>query len=96
MHRELGLFSISGLEKGRIEEVRSDLKDLSRFGELEALISHSLAPPTLVQTRTPSGTKLKEPRVLTRAFHDESLLQKLIQYRERIPLSSRVIRTESK
>jgi hypothetical protein len=102
MHRELGLFSISSLEKGRISEQRPDPKDLALFTELEGLVSGSfvstqshagrlenLSPEAALK----SGTSLREPRVLTRAFRDETLLQKLMQFRERIPLSSRIIRT---
>ncbi len=98
MHRELGLFSISVLEKGRIAEPRSDAKDLGRFVDLENLISGSLSllqpkkeepsrPVTPVQRLT--GGSLGQ----TGSFRDQSVLQKLLQYRDRIPLSSRIIRT---
>ncbi len=98
MHRELGLFSITDLEKGRVEESSADPKNLARFGELENLVSGSLRSESL-QT-DPMGVKTKQDLRPARpalgkkgSFRDESVLQKLLQYRDRIPLSSRIIRT---
>lgn len=101
MHRELGLFSISDLEKGRVAEVRSDMKDLGRFGELENLIASSIAPHVRreepVRAKTPAlratlGATREAPGQKS-SFKDQSVMQKLLQYRDRIPLSSRIIRT---
>ncbi len=98
MHRELGLFSISVLEKGRIEEPCSDVKDLGRFGDLESLISGSLAllqpkKEEPVRTAAPAQRLNRGSLAQTGSFRDQSVLQKLLQYRDRIPLSSRIIRT---
>jgi len=92
MDRKLALFSLSKMEQGRIAEIRPDLKNLSGFQEIENLVHHSLTPAKLIQTQTPSGTPLKEPRNFERPFQDENLLQKLIQYKNQIPLSPRIIR----
>jgi hypothetical protein len=67
MDRKLMLFSLSDLEQGRIQEPKSDLKDLS-------------------------GSPLREPKSMDRPFEDENLLKKLIQYKNQIPLSPRIIR----
>jgi hypothetical protein len=97
MHRELGLFSISDLEKGRVEERRADPKDLARFVELESLVLSSLGSVTVqMETTTTKQTELRPSRPALgqkRSLRDESVLQKLLQYRDRIPLSSRIIRT---
>jgi len=88
----LKLFSLSQLESGRIKTPIADPKDLGGFQELETLVRHSLSPPKLLQTRTPAGNPLKEPKTIERPFEDENLLKKLIQYKNRIPLSPRIIR----
>ena len=93
MDRKLMLFSWSTLEHTRIREPKSDPKDLSSFSGIESMIQHSLRPPSLLQVHTPSGSLLKEPKRVDRPFEDETLLQKLIQYRNQIPLSPRIIRT---
>ncbi|MBU6153848.1 MAG: hypothetical protein KGP28_06055 [Bdellovibrionales bacterium] len=92
MDRKLMLFSWSDLEQGRINQPKSDLKDLSSFSSMEAMVQHSLSPKKLLRTHTPEGATLKEPQKIERPFHDETLLQKLIQYRNQIPLSPRIIR----
>ena len=99
MHRELGLFSISDLEKGRVADPRSDGRDIARFGELENLISGSLALKT--PTKNEEAVRAKAPALRPSgeavgrkgSFRDQSVMQKLLQYRDRIPLSSRIIRT---
>ncbi len=97
MHRELGLFSISVLEKGRVDEPRADARNISRFGELESLIEASLAPepriPAQVRATAQALRTSREPLGQKGSFRDQSVLQKLLQYRDRIPLSSRIIRT---
>jgi hypothetical protein len=97
MHRELGLFSISDLEKGRVTEVHSDMKDLGRFGELESLIAGSIAPQAIreepVRAKAPALRATRETLGSKGSFKDQSVMQKLLQYRDRIPLSSRIIRT---
>ncbi len=86
------LFSWSDLEQGRVKQPKSDLKDLSGFNSIENMIHHSLSPPKLIQTHSPAGSLLKEPRNIERPFQDENLLKKLIQYKNQIPLSPRIIR----
>jgi hypothetical protein len=44
MARQLALYSLSNLEKGRIRESKSDLTALAPFLELEGIISNSLNP----------------------------------------------------
>jgi hypothetical protein len=98
MHRELGLFSISVLEKGRVTEQRTDAKDIVRFVELEALIAGSLTQwaPTqkndTVRAKSPALSHSGDSLGQKGTFRDQSVLQKLLQYRDRIPLSSRIIR----
>lgn len=93
MDRKLMLFSWSALEHNRIKDPKSDPKEISSFSGIEAMIQHSLKPTKLLQVHTPAGAPLKEPKKIDRPFEDETLLQKLIQYRNQIPLSSRIIRT---
>ena len=85
MHSKLNLMTVSQLEKGRIQEIRPDPLDLSGFLGLENLISDSLMPdaPAIPKRESPSA---KHP------FEDQSLVQKLIQFRNQIPTSSRIIR----
>jgi len=101
MHRELGLFSISVLEKGRINEPRADARDLSRFGEIENLIAGSLALPrrtpetvhTVPAAQASTLRATRNPLSEKGSLRDQTVMQKLLQYRDRIPLSSRIIRT---
>jgi len=92
MDRKLMLFSLSDLEQGRIQEPKSDLKDLSGFASIESMVRHTLSPPKLLQTNSLSGSPLREPKTMDRPFEDENLLKKLIQYKNQIPLSPRIIR----
>jgi hypothetical protein len=95
MHSQLELYSISKLEKGRIREKQADPRNIANFTELDAIVAHSLKPARQIQVQTPSGTRLSEPRLVKRPFQDEELLKKLIQFRDQIPPSSRIIRPES-
>jgi hypothetical protein len=96
MARHLELYSLSSLEKNRIRERKSDLTDLSRFQELEAVIRQSLNPEdikTSSQIRaTPQNPLLA--RKSTRPFQDSAMLDRLLKIRNQIPLSSRIIRTQ--
>ncbi|MBC7397469.1 MAG: hypothetical protein H7333_08495 [Bdellovibrionales bacterium] len=86
------LFSLSSLEKGRIQEPEANPRDLSQFPNLDEMIEYSLRVPNLIRTQTPEGIPLKNPVNIQRPFEDEALLQKLLQYRSQIPTSSRIIR----
>jgi hypothetical protein len=93
MRSPLDLLFLSLLEKHRVRETRPDLTALlPAFKTLETLVSHSIAPPQLTQTRTPEGTPLLQAKTVERPFQDESLLKKLVQFRSQIPLSTRIIR----
>jgi hypothetical protein len=92
MDRKLMLFSLSDLEQGRIKEPKSDLKDLSGFATIESMVQHTLSPPKLLQTHSLAGSPLREPKNIQRPFQDENLLKKLIQFKNQIPLSPRIIR----
>jgi hypothetical protein len=93
MHRELSLFTWSKLEHGRVKPQQPDPKRIEGFAEIETMVAHSISPPILVEKKTQAGTPLREPRILTRPLEDDRLLNKLLQFRDRIPLSSRIIRT---
>jgi hypothetical protein len=97
MRSTLALFSVSRLEQGRVAEARPDLKDLGAFKELEETVTLSLSAGSdagatrVVQperTLSPLQAGIRSSRPLL----DETLLQKLVQYRNQIPHSSRIIR----
>ena len=96
MRRTLGLFSVSRLERGRIPEPGSDLRDLGAFKDLEETVARSLQNPGESETSVPplktQVSSLKASLNRPRPLLDEALLQKLIQYRNQIPTSSRIIR----
>jgi hypothetical protein len=99
MRRTLALFSLSFFEQDRIPEPKSDLKDLACFKELEETVSRSLNPTNpadAATTETFSATRAISPFKASlkkeRPLLDETLLQKLVQYRSQIPTSSRIIR----
>ncbi len=94
MHSELALFSISKLEQGRVKEKTPDPRNLSLFSGLDEIVGHSLKPAQLVQMQTPSGNPLVQPKLVKRPFEDEALLKRLLQFRDQIPTSSRIIRAE--
>ena len=96
MARQLELYSLSSLEKNRIRERKSDLTDLSRFQDLETVIRQSLNPEPLA-----SSSQIKAPpqnpllaRKASRPFQDSAMLERLLQIRNQIPISSRIIRTQ--
>ena len=93
MDSKLTLFSISALEKGRIKEATPDPMNLTRFNELDNLVTHSLAPQkALPSTPIASNAAQMQTKSNQRPFEDLSLVQKLIQFRNQIPTSSRIIR----
>jgi hypothetical protein len=92
MDRKLSMISLSNLEQGRIREPVADPMDLSGFPSIEGMIRHSLSPPKLLQTLSPAGSRLMNPKTVERPFQDENLLKKLIQFKHQIPLSPRIIR----
>jgi hypothetical protein len=94
MHRKLGeLFFLSSLEKGRAQVPVADPREIASFEDLGEAIAHSLKPAALLRTQTAEGKTLKTPVAMNRPFEDENLLKKLIQYRNQIPVSHRIIRT---
>jgi hypothetical protein len=96
MARQLELYSLSSLEKNRIRERKSDLTDLSRFNELESVIRQSLNPESKTSSSqikaTPQNPLLA--RKSSRPFQDSAMLERLLQIRNQIPISSRIIRTQ--
>ena len=93
MRFKLGeLFFLSNFEKGRRQEPAADPREISLFEGLNEVIAHSLKAPNLIRLQTPEGKPLQNPMTLTRPFEDENLLKKLIQYRNQIPVSHRIIR----
>ncbi len=91
----ISLFTWSALEKNRIAEPRSDMKNVEAFKSLEPLVQHSLKVPNLIQTHTPAGNQLKVSQPIKRPFQDEEIVRKLLQYKDRIPLSARILRPGS-
>lgn len=104
MARQLELYSLSSLEKGRIREPKPDPTALSPFLGLESLIAHSLNPRDLqeaTQTNLQSNGQMKAPsrnpllsRRSSRPFQDSALVERLIRNRNQIPVSSRIIRNQ--
>ena len=89
------LYSICSMEKGRVKSPHTDPRDLDDFQSMDEIISHSLKAPNLIRTQTQMGTTLRAPKMESRGFLDESLLKKLLQHRDKIPTSSRVIRSKT-
>ncbi len=73
----------SDLEQGRVPQPSSDLKKIERFKELEDLIRPTLKGVTKVEKAAP---------LTLRPFEDEAVIQQLLQFKDKIPLSSRVLR----
>lgn len=88
------LFTFSSLETNRVKGTHADPRAISEFKGLEEIISHSLRKPNLIRTQTLAGNTLPTPKLENRGLKDEALLQKLVQYRDRIPLSGRIIRKQ--
>jgi hypothetical protein len=94
------LFTLSDLEQGRVDHASTHTatawnhvsEDTAEFKTLEAMVQHSLKKPEWAKTRTPQGQPLTEPKPVNRSFIDEELMTKLLKFRDRIPLSSRIIR----
>jgi hypothetical protein len=93
MRFKLGeLYFLSPLEKGRRSAKDADPLALSPFEDLNDAIAHSLKVPTLTRTKSPEGKTLQNQVAMNRPFEDENLLKKLIQFRNQIPVSHRIIR----
>ncbi len=78
-------------------ESRPDPKDLAAFKDLEEAVALSLSPrnpPKATEPLPPKRTisPLQASLKNNRPLLDETLLQKLVQYRSQIPTSSRIIR----
>lgn len=93
------LMTLSPLEHRRVLEVQANPLDLSAFNSIEAIIQHSLKKPELVKVHTPMGNPIPKPlKSLTpvkRSFCDQEIVNRLIKYRDRIPLSARILRPQT-
>lgn len=89
------LYTLSKLEEGRRNPVKSDLRNIGEFTSLDDVIAYSLRAPNLIRTQTAAGTPLKNPKLETRPFEDEAILKRLLQYRANIPVSARIIRPKA-
>lgn len=83
------LWALSPLEIGRIQVAPVDLDNLAEFKSLETLVSESMTP---VSARPRSRS---EVRVGTRGSIHPELAEQLLQVRNRVPLSSRILRPGS-
>jgi hypothetical protein len=99
MRSKLGeLFFLSHLEKGRTPEPAACSRELRSFENLGDVIASSLlrqtaaAPQLQAQISVGKNPLLHSSEAAARAFQDQNLLQKLIQYRNQIPVSHRIIR----
>lgn len=88
------LFSLSAIEEKRVTIPHSDPRMISPFKEIESLVDHSLKKPNLMRTQTQTGVTLPQPKLEKRALRDETLLQKLVQFRHQFPTSGRIIRKQ--
>ncbi len=86
------LFTWSRLEGLRVKPIAADPRQISEFQSLDELVAHSLKAPSLIRTQTAAGNPLPSPKAESRSFRDETLIRKLLQQREKTPLSSRIIR----
>ena len=91
------LITPSRLEQGRLDK-RPDapFAMLAEFKGLEGMITHSLKKPELLTVKSPMGQTLLKPTATKRPFQDQELIQKLLKFKDRIPLSARVLRPDSK
>ena len=94
MDSKLALFSLSRLEKGRVIEPGPNPTQIESFRTIEEMISRSLmlAKPIQPQPELPPAKPFHPVKTVDRPFLDETLLQKLLQFKSQIPLSSRIIR----
>ncbi len=98
------LFTSSTLEEKRVKVARPDPREITHFKDIEILIAHSFFKSSMESTRGknrsldsssdhPSPPNPNEaPKLFGRTLKDEQLLKKLIQHRDEIPLSNRIIR----
>jgi len=92
------LFTSTTLEEKRVKTTRPDPREITVFKDIETLIAHSFFKSSVEAARTNGKNNLAPlakpdaPRLFERTLKDEQLLQKLIQHRDRIPLSNRIIR----
>jgi hypothetical protein len=89
------LFTMSTLEEKRIKVPHADPREITFFKEIETMISHSFfksSRDTSRQSNTPTELKPEGPKLFGRTLKDEKLLEKLLQHRDEIPRSSRIIR----
>jgi len=94
MHPQLNLLSVSSLEKVRVKEPTPDPLYLTPFQGLEEMIFLSLGAPGPAPISEPKTSAHRPLTPSDLPFQDQALLQKLIQFRNRIPLSPRIIRTQ--
>lgn len=94
------LRSLSRLEQGRLPEPSANPWRLEGFVDLELSVSDSLTQPD-PQDSVHARAKMPAPppsaefllkRGQKQSFADDTLLKKLVQFRDQIPLSSRIIR----
>ncbi len=97
------LFTTSKLEEKRVKVPQADPREISFFKEIENIISKSFfrssvesnrARETSLQNETATDRKKAASRLFERTLKDEELLQKLLQHRDEIPRSSRIIRKQ--
>ena len=100
MHSQLvELLSLSSLEKNRIEAKNPDPRNISSFAELEEVITLSLTPnaaKAIATTQIKPAMQAKPENTLLNKnrspFQNDALLERLLKYRDQIPLSSKIIR----
>jgi len=106
MRFKLGeLLFLSRFENGRIRRPAPDPREIANFEELinpialslahpqKTIVNHALTPTSAnPMAKTSAGASFSSLSPGQRAFADENLLQKLLQYRSQIPVSHRIIR----
>jgi hypothetical protein len=90
------LFTSSTLEEKRVKVARPDPREITHFKDIEILIAHSFFKSSVESSRSKNASeptpRNDAPKLFGRTLKDDQLLKKLIQHRDEIPLSNRIIR----
>ncbi len=95
------LFTTSTLEEKRVKVPQADPREISFFKEIENIIAKSFFRSSVDSNRARENAIRNEAlnegkagRLFERTFKDEQLLQKLLQHRDEMPRSTRIIRKQ--
>jgi|GEM_PF-3492545 len=87
------LYTLSKLEQGRVKPVRPDPRQIGDFATLDETVARSLRVPAKIGAPVPASSSPSSVAAsMPLQMQNEALLKKLLQYRNQIPVSPRIIR----